>query len=331
MKNAHASPTTAVLVGRRRRSRLTRTARAIGTAAAATTPAPVTDHATPTSSPTAATRRTCTTIVDAFEKANPDITVEVDDAALRRLLHRAADRPRGGHARLTSSTRLRELRDSTRPTASLGRARAVVDAAAYKPSLLEAYSIDGKQYALPTSFSDVVLYYNKDLFDAAGVANPTADWTWADEKAAAEKLTDKAAGVWGDYQPISFYEYYKALAQTGGEFLNADGKTAVTFNSPEGIAAANGSSSKSGTVDADRRGRRRARPTSTPTCSRPASSRCGTPASGCSARSPTCPSTGTSRSSRATPQQASAVFSNARRASRRLEAAGGRVRSGPSS
>ena len=64
-----------------------------------------------------------------------------------------------------------------------------------------------------------MLFYNKDLFKAAGVAPPTADWTWADEQAAATKLTDKGKGVWGDYQPISFFEFYKTLAQAGGEFL----------------------------------------------------------------------------------------------------------------
>ncbi|WP_143479332.1 extracellular solute-binding protein, partial [Pseudomonas aeruginosa] len=117
----------------------------------------------------------------------------------------------------------------------------------YRQSVLEAYQTDGTQYALPSSFSDVVLYYNKDLFDAAGLDYPSSDWTWADEKAAAEKLTDQAAGVWGDHQPVSFYEYYKVLAQNGGEFLNDDG-TAVAFNTPEGIEAAKWLTEKSGTV-----------------------------------------------------------------------------------
>ncbi len=119
--------------------------------------------------------------------------------------------------------------------------------AAYRTSLVDAYSTDGTSYALPSSFSDVVLYYNADLFDAAGLEYPTSDWTWADEKAAATALTDKAAGVWGDHQPVSFYEYYKTLAQNGGTFLNGD-KTAAAFNSPEGIEAASWLVDKSGTV-----------------------------------------------------------------------------------
>ena len=38
-----------------------------------------------------------------------------------------------------------------------------------------------------------ILYYNKDLFDKAGVAYPTENWTWDDLTAAAEKLTVKDA------------------------------------------------------------------------------------------------------------------------------------------
>lgn len=122
-----------------------------------------------------------------------------------------------------------------------------VDKSVYGKSLVDAYALDGKQYGLPESFSNVVLFYNKTLFDQAGVAPPTADWTWADEQAAAQKLTNKSAGVWGDYQPVTYNEFYKALAQTGGQFLSEDGKSA-TFDSPEGLKAANWLIGKSGTT-----------------------------------------------------------------------------------
>ena len=46
---------------------------------------------------------------------------------------------------------------------------------------------------------------------------------------------------------MSFYEYYKALAQNGGQFLADDGKS-VAFNTPEGIEAAHWLVDKSGTV-----------------------------------------------------------------------------------
>ncbi|WP_448811458.1 ABC transporter substrate-binding protein [Agromyces bauzanensis] len=185
------------------------------------------------------------TIVDAFEQDNPDITVEVTTlpyadygTALQTDLAAGTvsdvfDIEYANYAQYQANGVLAEL--------------PVENPDAYRPSLLEAYQTDGTQYALPSSFSTVVLYYNADLFDAAGLEYPTSDWTWSDEQAAAEKLTDAAAGVWGDHQPVSFYEFYKTLAQNGGEFLNEDG-TEVAFNSPEGIEAAQWLVGKSGTV-----------------------------------------------------------------------------------
>lgn len=185
------------------------------------------------------------TIVDAFEKENPGITVDVTTSAYADYFTKLQtdlaagtaadvfDVDAGSFANIQASGSLAELTD--------------VDSAAYRTSVLDTYNVDGTQYGLPTSFSDVVLFYNADLFDAAGVEYPTSDWTWADEQAAAEKLTDAAAGVWGDYQPISYYEYYKAVQQAGGEFLNEDG-TEAAFDSDAGIAAAEWLAGKSGTT-----------------------------------------------------------------------------------
>jgi multiple sugar transport system substrate-binding protein len=184
-------------------------------------------------------------IVDAFEKDNPDITVDVTTLPY-------ADYGTALQTDLAAGTES-DVFDIEYANYAQFQANGVLapitvqNPDAYKKSLLDAYATDGTQYALPSSFSDVVLYYNKDLFDAAGVSYPTADWTWADEKAAAEKLTDKAAGVWGDHQPVSFYEFYKALAQNGGQFLSDDG-TKVAFNTPAGIEAAHWLVDKSGTV-----------------------------------------------------------------------------------
>ena len=185
------------------------------------------------------------TIVDAFEEANPDIKVEVTTLPY-------ADYFTALQTDLAAGTQadVFDFEFANYPQFQANGVLAeipVENSAAYKQELLEAYSTDGTQFALPTSFSDVVLYYNKDLFDAAGLDYPSSDWTWADEKSAAEAITDQAAGVWGDHQPVSFYEFYKALAQNGGEFLSADGKSAA-FNSPEGIEAAKWLVEKSGTV-----------------------------------------------------------------------------------
>jgi multiple sugar transport system substrate-binding protein len=117
----------------------------------------------------------------------------------------------------------------------------------YYPKAYSAFAVGKTQFGLPESYSDVLLFYNKDLFRAAGVPFPTAKWTWKDEQAAAKKLTNASKGVWGDYQPIQFYEFYKVLAQNGGSFFNAT-KTKATFDSPAGVGAAQWLLSKPGSV-----------------------------------------------------------------------------------
>lgn len=182
-------------------------------------------------------------IVKAFEADNPDIKVKVEtipyDSYFTKLQTALAGGTAGDSFELNYENFVTYAENGSLATLS------DVDSSAYKPSLLDAYNHDGTQYGLPESFSDVVLFFNKDLFDKAGVATPTSDWTWADEQAAAEKLTNAKPGVWGDYQPISFFEFYKALAQSGGSFFNEDG-SAAAFNSPEGIEAANWLVGKSG-------------------------------------------------------------------------------------
>jgi multiple sugar transport system substrate-binding protein len=184
------------------------------------------------------------TIVAAFEDANPGITVDVTTlayadyfTALQTDLAAGTaadvfDIEYGNYSAYSANGVLAEL--------------TVADPSAFDGTLLETYQTDGVQYALPTSFSDVVLFYNTTLFDAAGLDYPTADWTWEDERAAAEALTDSAAGVFGDYQPISYYEFYKALAQNGESLLDSEGKAA--FNTPGGVEAIEWLAGKSGTV-----------------------------------------------------------------------------------
>ncbi len=48
---------------------------------------------------------------------------------------------------------------------------------------------DGEQMCLPQNVSSLVVYYNADLFEAAGVALPKDGWTWDDMVGAAEGLT----------------------------------------------------------------------------------------------------------------------------------------------
>ncbi len=110
----------------------------------------------------------------------------------------------------------------------------VTDSTFY-PAALNAFSYDGKQLGLPITFSTVMLVYNKDLFDAAGVGYPTEDWTWDDVIAAGKAITDPAKRVWGISQPVQFWEFYKVAAQAGGGLKVSP---TVEIDTPENRAAA---------------------------------------------------------------------------------------------
>ncbi|MFE9654385.1 ABC transporter substrate-binding protein [Micromonospora sp. NPDC006431] len=187
-----------------------------------------------------------------FEKQNPGITVQVQTAAYDDYFTKLQTAIAGGTAPDTFELNYENFVTYARAGALLPldeRAKADKDYDANRlyPKALEAFQFKGKLYAVPSTFSDVVLFYNKKLFDAAGVAYPTPDWTWVDERAAAQKLTDKSKGIYGDYQPVTFHEFYKALAQNGGSFVSEDGKKA-TFNDAKGLEAAQWLLSKPGTV-----------------------------------------------------------------------------------
>lgn len=94
-------------------------------------------------------------------------------------------------------------------------------------SLLDVFTYDGILYCPPKDFSTMALQYNKDLFDAAGVEYPTADWTWDNLKEAAAKLTDKDAGVIGLVTPPNFERWLPFLYQAGGVIFDEDGNYAM--------------------------------------------------------------------------------------------------------
>lgn len=101
---------------------------------------------------------------------------------------------------------------------------------------LEAFTNNGSNYAMPYSYSTVILIYNKDLFDEAGQDYPKDDWTWDDADAAAAEIAALGDEYFGLIQPISSWEFFKVVEQYGGSLLSDDGN-AFTVNSEENIIA----------------------------------------------------------------------------------------------
>lgn len=106
----------------------------------------------------------------------------------------------------------------------------------YSEAVLRASSFEDTLYAVPQSFSTVVLVYNKNLFDQAGVSYPTDDWSWDDALDAGLAISELGDDVWGMFNPIQFWEFYKVVQQNGGSLMN-DAGTEFTINSRENLEA----------------------------------------------------------------------------------------------
>ena len=110
------------------------------------------------------------------------------------------------------------------------------DLSDYYPGVLSVNEYDGGVYGLPWIAQPVITYYNRALFEAAGLEEPTSDWTWDTFMEYARALTldtngDGETDQWG-FINNSWPPPYIFVWQAGGELINAD-FTEAPIDSPE--------------------------------------------------------------------------------------------------
>ena len=111
-----------------------------------------------------------------------------------------------------------------------------IDLANYYEGIVNLYSSNGKQYAVPKDIDTIALWYNKTIFDEMGVAYPDDTWTWDDFADAAAKLTNDEH--WGyAIQPGNNQEgFYNTIYSMGG-YVISDDKKKSGFDDPNTIKA----------------------------------------------------------------------------------------------
>lgn len=180
--------------------------------------------------------KTMQTLVDRFNGSHPDIHVTATytgnyDATLQKIQagQLAGNLP-------AAAVIVNEHTQLLAPTGVLANLDSYVQQAGgdkfkqqFFPSLLLNSSYGGHFYSLPYQRSVPVLYYNKDLFTAAGIAAPPT--TWQEWLADAKKLTvrDASGNVtrWGVEIPLEAYNwiYYALVYESGGKIISDDLKT----------------------------------------------------------------------------------------------------------
>ncbi|CAN5556942.1 sugar ABC transporter substrate-binding protein [soil metagenome] len=113
-------------------------------------------------------------------------------------------------------------------------------------SALDPWTHDGKLYALPFTNANNVLYFNKDLFAAAGLKTPIelqaeGNWTWETLKETSRQLVEAGVAEFGFHLNGNiFTQGWRNLvdvwAPYGGGPWSADGRE-CRFNAPETVEA----------------------------------------------------------------------------------------------
>ena len=136
---------------------------------------------------------------EAFEAANPGIKIEYVDVASQDYAVKTTTMLEGGDK--SDVYMIKEI-DNLINWQAQGFA-APLDTADYDLSGFvgtEAnYAVDGVQYAIPFRSDFWVLFYNKDLFDEAGVEYPTNDMTWDQYAELAKKMTNAEKQIYGTH------------------------------------------------------------------------------------------------------------------------------------
>lgn len=177
-------------------------------------------------------------IADQFTKENPNIKVNVQVTPWDQYWTKLEASAKGGampdvfwmHAddidEFVSGNTLMDLTDRVK-----GSTQVSMDN--FPKAVVETSKVGDKIYGIPKDYGDLALWYNKTMFDVAGIKYPDDTWTWDTLLDAAKKLTDPSKGQYGflakeDGQNL----FYNFIWQNGGTII-ADDKKSAGYDKPE--------------------------------------------------------------------------------------------------
>lgn len=176
-------------------------------------------------------------VLDEFEKQNPNVKVQMETTPWDQYWMKLEAATTGGNMadvvtmhsaesyKYMSADVLMNLDDVVKDNK--------IDMNQFTEGIENFYTYEESLYGIPKDASSVGLWYNKQIFDDAGVAYPDETWNWAKLREAAIQLTDESKGIHGfaaDNAPET--GYWPFIFQNEGKVFNND-NTASEFNTPE--------------------------------------------------------------------------------------------------
>ena len=113
-----------------------------------------------------------------------------------------------------------------------------LDMSQFPEDIKTLYQHEGKTYAIPKDVDTIALWYNKTMFDEAGIPYPDESWTWDDYYDAALKLTKEDGSQYGTaMNPTNNQDGWMNMVYSMGGKVISDDKTRSGFDDPATLKA----------------------------------------------------------------------------------------------
>lgn len=180
-------------------------------------------------------------IIDGFQEKNPNINIEIEVTPYKQYFTKLEAAATGNvlpdlfwmngpnFVQYASNDMLMPVKDIVKAEG--------MDMNNYVDSLVSLYTHEETLYGIPKDLDSVAMWYNKEIFDKAGVAYPTREWTIEDVKTASAKIKESGQDVYGlTIAPNAQESYYNFIPQAGGEIISSDKKRSG-YHKPETLEA----------------------------------------------------------------------------------------------
>ncbi|MBP2705145.1 extracellular solute-binding protein [Microbispora sp. RL4-1S] len=180
--------------------------------------------------------------VAAFQKLHPDITIDSKDGFPCHDVKTYDAKLAGGQMENVFYGYVGDVQTAIKAGQAADITDYVKDVATFAdldPSVMAAFTVNGRIYGLPRTTYKVGLVYNRKLFTQAGLDPDNPPKTWAELREAAKKISGLGPGYigYGEYSAgnTGGWHFTQEIYGRGGSIVSDDGKKA-TFNSAEGKA-----------------------------------------------------------------------------------------------
>ncbi|WIJ25971.1 ABC transporter substrate-binding protein [Devosia sp. RR2S18] len=174
-----------------------------------------------------------------WEEANPDYPVDVQLVGWAQCQDRATQLAIAGDPVGLAYVGSRTVKQYALNDLIVEIPMTEEEQASYHNYVPETVTFEGTQWGVPVAFSTKALYWNKDLYEEAGLDPDTPPKTWEEKIAFAKQITENTDaagyGVVAKTMDNTMHQFLHWVYSNNGQVIDADGN--IVLNSPENLEA----------------------------------------------------------------------------------------------